>query len=98
MQVAVGGVNCFSGLYLLPSAGWVVDLVWFDISHDTDGSHHQLDAIRRILHGLYNSNVSRLGEGTGGTAGGGREQREVTCRRGEGEGQGEGMKTEMVDL
>ena len=66
MQAAVGGVNCFSGLYLLPSAGWVVDLVWFDISHDTDGSHHQLDAIRRILHGLYNSNVSRLGEGTWG--------------------------------
>ena len=87
MQAAVGGVNCFSGLYLLPSAGWVVDLVWFDISHDTDGSHHQLDAIRRILHGLYNSNVSRLGEGTGGgTGGGGREQ--VGGERGSGQGEG----------
>ena len=51
---------------LLSGAGWVVDLVWLDVSHDTDGSHYQLHTSRRTLHGLHNGDVCRLGGGEGG--------------------------------
>ena len=61
---------------LLSGAGWVVDLVWLDVSHDTDGSHYQLHTSRRTLHGLHNGDVCRLGGGEGGGA--------VSVWRGEG--------------
>ena len=50
---------------LLSGAGWVVDLVWLDVSHDTDSSHHQLHTSRRTLHCLHNRDVCRLGGGEG---------------------------------
>ena len=45
---------------LLPRPGWVVDLVWLDVPHDTHGRHHQLHTSRRALHGLYDCDVCRL--------------------------------------
>ena len=53
---------CTSGLYLLPSASRVVDLVRPNVFHDTNGSHHQLDPVGRVLHSLDNGNVSGLWE------------------------------------
>ena len=64
-EFAMGEVQlrvCTSGLYLLPSAGRVVDLVRLNVFHDTNSSHHQLDPVGRVLHGLDNGNVSGLGE------------------------------------
>ena len=116
MQVAVGGAKCFSA---------PVDSTFFPVpvgSLTLSGLISlmtQMAAITSLMPsgGFFMVFTTAMSAGWGGDRGrgqgeeGGREQRQGTSRRGEGEwtgggdrgreqgrGQGEGMKTERVDL
>ena len=45
---------------LSSGAGRVADFVRFDVLHDAHGGHCDLDACRRVLHCLDDSDVRRL--------------------------------------